>query len=162
MATQYAQILVDGDPNIWTLRKPVSDPAEIIRSSAPLALGVRRPFDGILLLSVKAAAFVTLLPSPGAWSQTATGWVYDDFRGPSPILYLPSVSIPATGPVLYQTPAGTTLAELQSTLTTAMTRSQRASVSFEVAGSLGQVMVNGATLPFAVIVSPGTSLPPQD
>jgi hypothetical protein len=80
------------------------------------------------------------------------GWVYDDYKAPSPFLYLPSVSIPATGPVLYQTSAATTVAELQNTIMMAMSSSHRVPVSFEVAGSVGQVVVNGAALPFAVIV----------
>jgi hypothetical protein len=152
MATQFAQILVDGDPTIWTLRDPISDPAEITESSAPLALGVIRPLNGILLLSAKAAAFVTLFPSPS--TPQPMGWIFDDHPVTSLFfLYLPSVSIPATGPVLYQ-PVATTLAELQEAITKAMTSSHRVAVSFETAGSVGQVVVNGATLPFAVIVPP--------
>jgi hypothetical protein len=150
MATQYAQILIDGDPTIWTLKNPISDPAQITKSSVPLALGVIRPLNGILLLSVKAAAFVTLFPASSG--PQPMGWIYDDHPVPSLFfLYLPSVSIPATGPVLYQT-TPTTLAELQNAITTAMTSSQRVPVSFEAAGGVGQVVVNGATLPFAVIV----------
>jgi hypothetical protein len=153
MATAYTQITVDRDPTIWTLQNPISDPAEITRSSAPLALGVRRPLSGILLLSVRAAAFVTLYPgSLGSFSPTPTGWIFDDLPQPGLFLYLPSVSIPAaTGPVLYQV-AGTTQAGLQTTITTAMTSSQKVSVSFEIAGSVGEVVVNGAALPFVVIV----------
>lgn len=154
MSTLYTQMNIDRDPTIWTFRNPISDPAEITRSSEPLALGVRKPLDGILLLSVRAAAFVTLFPgSLGPFSPTQTGWIYDDMAKGSLFLYLPSVSIPAaTGPVLYQMPATTTLAELQNTITTAMTSSQRIPISFEVGGSIGQVVVNGAALPFAVIV----------
>ncbi len=157
MATPYIKINVDRDPTIWTLKNPIIDPAEITRSSAPLALGVSRPLDGILLLSVKAAAFVTLFP--GSLDLIAPGWIYDDLSGPSAFLYLPSVSTSAAGPVLYQVPAAITLAELQNIITTAMTSSQTVPVPFEVAGSVGQVVVNGAALPFAVIGPTGASGP---
>jgi hypothetical protein len=155
MTTQHAHIHVGGDPHVWTLKEPI-DPVEITKSSAPLVLGVQRPFDGTMLLSHKAAACVTLLPSSGQPLNPGR-WIYNDIRRPNPFpfLYLPSVSIPATGPVLYQAHAATTPAELQDTITTAMTSAQRTAVPFVADGSVGHVVIDGAALPFAVIVLPG-------
>jgi hypothetical protein len=162
MATQYTTMSIEGDPTIWALKDPITDPDEIAGSSVPLALNVISPLNGILLLSVQAAAFVTLFPQSGnPPNPMPMGWIPGDLQQPSPFLYLPSVSTPASHPVCYQMPAATTLAAVQGKIATAMNDAATTTLSFEVADTVGYVVINGAALPFAVIGPPSVSAAPE-
>ena len=78
------------------------------------------------------------------------GWIPGDVTFPSACLYLPSASVPSGGPVLYGLSAATA-AELQGRLMTAMNEGTMITVPFSWGASSGEMVLNGAVLPFALI-----------
>jgi hypothetical protein len=143
----FSYLSIEGDATVWTLEKPINA-NQISESVTPLALIVANPLKGTLLLSARAGS-VELFPDPGGPMQPA-GWIPGDETLPSPCLYLPSVSIPADGPVLYGL-SKATAAGLQGQLITAMTEGRKISVPFSWGAGSGEMVLNGAVLPFVVM-----------
>jgi hypothetical protein len=143
----FSYLSIEGDGAVWALEKPI-DGKRISESVTALALTVANPIKGTLLLSARAGS-VELFPDPGGPMQPA-GWIPSDKTLPYPCLYLPSVSIPDGGPVLYGlSEAG--VAELQDQLIAAMTEGKKITVPFSWGADSGEMVLNGAVLPFAVI-----------
>ena len=112
---------------------------------------------GTLLMSRQFAASVALSSPP-----EGTGSVPHDIHLPTPVLYLPSSAGPQVTFPGYVLPFGTHLEELASQIETAMT--QRQTCTVPILGSLpeGQLVLNGAVLPFVVLCPPTpgpTSIP---
>ena len=139
----FTQIHVEGDPTVWTLSEPTK--LETIESGNPAELPVVSPLAGLLLLSAEAS--FTLLPEP---LPQPRGWIPGDVPiiPAGPYLYLPSVSTPTAGPVYYQLSfkaEGNVLAAIKTAMEKRTTR------KVIPMGDGGAVVINGATLPFAVI-----------
>ena len=143
----FSYIYIEGDATVWTLRDPISA-EQISESAKPLPLTITNPLKGTLLLSARAAS-VELFPDSGHPLQPM-GWIPGDVRQPDACLYLPSASIPENGPVLYGL-SKATAAELPERLKTAMTEKAKITVPFSWGASNGEMVLNGAMLPFAVI-----------
>lgn len=143
----YSYLYIEGDATVWTLEHPI-DAKRISESDKALALGVANPLRGTLLLSARVAS-VELFPDSGRPLQPA-GWIPGDEAQPYPRLYLPSVSFPKNGPVVYGL-SEATAAELEGRLTTAMTEGKKITVPFSWGEGSGEIVLNGRTLPFAVI-----------
>jgi hypothetical protein len=146
--TMSDHIQIEGDPTVWTLRQPI-DADRISKADAPLALAVMNPLSGTLLLSASAAASVTLFPAEGI-PLNPRGWIPGDVTLPFPALYLPSVLIPDSGALKYQLSEATAV-QLAHRIKTAMATRTKITVPFGDAGNNGEVVLNGALLPFAVI-----------
>jgi hypothetical protein len=146
-----AKISIEGDGTVWTLGTAI-DAEQIAESHAPLVLTVTDPLNGTLVLS--KAASVTLFPASGA-PANPLGWIPGDAGLPYPCLYLPSVSMPDGHPVLYSL-SDATLARLEGRIRNAMTAGTKIAIPFGGgdggdAADVGEVVLNGALLPFAVI-----------
>lgn len=143
----FSYLYIEGDATVWMLEHPI-DAKRISESDKAVALSVANPLRGTLLLSARVAS-VELFPDSGRPLQPA-GWIPGDQTLTSPCLYLPSVSIPANGPVLYGL-SEATAAELEGRLTTAMTEGKKITVPFSWGVGSGELVLNGRTLPFAII-----------
>jgi hypothetical protein len=143
----FSYLYIEGDATVWTLEKPI-DATRISESEKTLALTLANPLKGTLLLSARAGS-VELFSASGMPLQPA-GWIPGEVTLPFPCLYLPSVSIPANGPVLYGLSAATAAA-LPGQLTTAMNEGTKITVPFTWGTGTGEMVLNGAVLPFAVI-----------
>jgi hypothetical protein len=144
----FSYLSIEGDGAVWTLEKAI-DPSQISESVTALALIVTNPLKGTLLLSPRAGS-VELFSDSGPMQPA--GWIPGDQTLPTPCLYLPSVSIPADGPVLYGL-SKATAAELPGQLTTAMTAGKKITVPFIWGADSGEMVLNGAVLPFAVLTT---------
>lgn len=142
MPDVYALLKIGDDPTTWKLSEPIAATALAPSSNAPFCATVVEPRTGTLLLSSRAAASVALWGVGGA---TPNG---GEFMA-QPFLYLPSVTgLTATAPgSMYELPAGTGLPALAVQITTAMSHSQPCTIQM----SDGVIVLNGATLPFAVL-----------
>jgi hypothetical protein len=141
----YAIVRIDGDPTTWTLQDPI-DAGLLTGLGEPLAVQVTHPLRGTLLLSVGAAAGVALLDLP-------VNWIPGHIQLPEPALYLPSPAGPTDSDHGYTLPAAADLAKLQSDITAAMTDG----TILPVALAGGVLVLNGATLPFAVLCTASVS-----
>jgi hypothetical protein len=152
MSNQYNQIHIEGDLTVWTLAQAI-DSEQIASSDAPLKLVVAGPLNGILLLSGKAAARVTLSSQSDAPSIPGPmGWIPGDMTGNDPFLYLPLASVSTAGPAYYRLSAGT-LDGLENQIMTAMTGGTKTTVPIGDPGT-SVVVLNGDALSFAVIGGP--------
>jgi hypothetical protein len=135
----YDHLRIDDDPTVWVVTQPI-EPTALTQPGAPLVATVGQPLNGTLLVSRRAAAFAVLYSAAGGPIPT------DAAPGPS-YLYLPTLSgLNRTAPG-YALAAGTNLATLQAEIAAAMTNG----TSLAVPLSDGEVVLNGAALPFAAI-----------
>ncbi len=153
----YTTLQIGGDPTTWHLAQAIDGAGQVTGSGAPVSLQVTSPLVGTLLMSRQFAASVALSSPP-----EGTGSVPHDIHLPTPVLYLPSSAGPQVTFPGYVLPFGTDLEELASQIETAMT--QRQTCTVPILGSLpeGQLVLNGAVLPFVVLcpATPGpTSIP---
>jgi hypothetical protein len=144
----FSRLYIEYDPLLWTLEKP-TDAQRISESVKALPLIVTYPLKGTLLLSPRAGR-VVLFPDSGP--ILPAGWIPGDVTLTSTCLYLPSVSVPAGGPVLYSL-SDATASGLEDQLTDAMTDGKPTTVPFSWGTSNGEMVLNGDVLPFAVIVA---------
>jgi len=146
----YNQLQIEGDPTTWGLNAPI-EVSVLTDSDAPFVATVTVPSCPLattLVLSRGAAASVSLLLPIDSVSGGGPLWTDVDILTTS-WLYLPTATGLTEQSPGYALPAGTDLAELQTTITTALTAGTL--VSIVVAG--GAVVLNGATLPFAAILT---------
>jgi hypothetical protein len=143
----FSYLYIEGDATVWTLKNAI-DGKRISESGKALALTVANPLRGTLLLSARAAN-VELFPDSGGPLQPA-GWIPSDEPLASTCLYLPLVSIPRNGPVLYGL-SEATAAKLQDRLLAAMTEGKKITVPFSWGAGSGEMVLNGAVLPFAIL-----------
>lgn len=162
----YDRMRIDDDGTPWSLSQPII-PAQLIGASKPLAIPVIWPLRGTLLLAVRAAARVTLLPpTQGDDDMWPWGWIPGGQGKPlSPFIYVPtsfgqylSITSDATtlGPGPDPLPEGIDLPMLEGQLIAAMTTGTRVEVQ---TGSSGQdaLVLNGAVLPFVALFPPQQS-----
>jgi hypothetical protein len=137
----YKFLRIESDPTMWVLRDPV-DVAQLTAPDQPLAVQVAHPLPGTMLRSCGVAAGVALYgPQPVGWRPT-------DAVAPEPVLYLPAPAGPTDADPGYALAAGADLARVQAEIAAAM--SAGTVVTVAIAGG-GELVLNGATLPFAVL-----------
>jgi hypothetical protein len=147
----YNRVHINGDMNTWTLTKNLS-PAHLTESARPLALEVTSPITGILLLSVRDAASVTLLPDG---PLDPRGWIPGD-AALVPCLYVPSATENTANRNLYPLAGTVNTGRLQGQIMDAMAMSSRLTVSVDIDGLGSAVVLNGTALPFVVINRPAS------
>lgn len=142
MPDVYDFLKIGDDPTTWQLSEPIAAAALAPSGSAPFCATIVEPRTGTLLLSSRAVASVVL---SGVGGATPNGGPFME----EPFLYLPSVTgLTATAPgSIYALPTGTVLKTLAAEITTAMSQSQPCTIQL----SNGVVVLNGASLPFAVL-----------
>lgn len=134
---------VEGDPTEWGLREPF---VTGLTDGEPVALGVVTPLTGTLLLAPRRAGSFSVQPLP-----PAGGWV-PCVMLPASYLYLPSTTGLAAHSPGYMLGPGTSLETLQEEIMTAMRGGTLLTVSATIGGAAGTVVLNGALLPFVVLV----------
>jgi hypothetical protein len=139
----FNQLTIEGDPTTWVLTGWISE-SELQQSGAPLAATITSPRSGTLLVSCRAIASVVLgiQMNPGGPIWT------DDSPIPRSWLYLPTDAGLTPNSRGYALATGTDLTDLENDIRTAMRSSTFAAIPL----SVGTVVLNGATLPFAVIL----------
>jgi hypothetical protein len=137
-------LCVEGDPTQWGLLERVITG---LTDGEPVTLGVVTPLAGTLLLAPRRAGSFSLYPLP-----PAGGWV-PCVKLPAPYLYLPSTTGLAAHSPGYMLAPGTSLETLQQDIMTAMRDGTLLPpVSATIDGHAGTVILNGAFLPFVVLV----------
>jgi len=154
---------IGADPTRWLAEAASFDAmAAHLDQSGPVTVGVAGPVRGTLVLSIAHAGTVTLLPPlPGEGSHPSDNpppiqphalVSLEALVLVEPALYVPTVTgaPQASG---YALPANTDLAALQQGIITAMTDGStlRVPLRMSVASPGGMVMLDGASLAFAVI-----------
>jgi len=142
----YNVLTIEGDPTTWVLQEPIND-SELQQSGQPFVATITSPRPGTLLLSCRAVASVLLGSPLSAPSGGGSIWS-DDSPLPRSWLYLPTDAGLTPNSRGYALPVGTNLTDLQSDITTAITAGTFATIPV----SVGTVVLNGATVPFAVIL----------
>jgi hypothetical protein len=148
---------IGADPTRWLTEGASFDAlAATLNQSGPVPLTVEGPLRGRLVLSMSRAGTVALVPPmPGEGSHPSdkpppVQPQVQALQGPS--LYLPTVT-GATQIPGYALPADTDPAVLEQSIITAMTDGSTLTVplGMTVASPGGMVLLNGASLAFAVI-----------
>jgi hypothetical protein len=133
----YVQI--KGDTRVWTLETAVDDLSSLKKSN-PVEFQVTGPINGTMLVAAKVADMMTAPLSPGG----ATGWVMGDGQ---PYLYAPSPVPNQNGPAPYA------LAEDWKKVASEIKKaiSNGGEVHIQLASVGSTLVLDGATLPFAVV-----------
>ena len=143
----YTFLQIGTDPTAWVVENtdPGAVAAQLSQVTGPVVLPVIDPLQGELLVSPSAAA-ISVQPPP-----LIHGWHPSHIAVPRyPVLYLPSPASPTKDSPGYPLDSNTDLAALEHDIIAAM--SGRTLLSIESAGIRGGVvLLNGATLEFAVL-----------
>ena len=126
-------IQIGDDPTIWWLAEQIQ-PSQL---SQPLSVLTWYPIRGTLVLSPRAANVAIFTPPPVL--------VPNPLSGPGG-LYLPTATGPSAGHIGYQL-AGQDPAALAEQIQALMRSGQSQTITLAAGGTL---VLNGATLPFAV------------
>ncbi len=150
-------IRIEGDPTSWTLAAPV-DPGQVTVSTGAVALEISEPLAGRMLLSPRSAGSVVFL-QPAA--SPRHGVVPNGVRLPEQCLYVPSATGPdphSNPPRYYVLPRSADLAALETQIAAAMSEGTILSVDFTGPADPGVVVINGASVSFAVLcpATPGS------
>jgi hypothetical protein len=152
----YNHLRLAGDPTVWTLSEPISDPSQL-ESGLPLQFAVASPVPGTLLLSGKAAASVALYAQePGGVIPSGGGLLPQGVipSGDTPresYLYLPSATGLTADSLGYELPGQVSLADLASQIMSAMGQGTFCTVPLSGGVADGVLAINGATVPFTVL-----------
>jgi hypothetical protein len=128
-------IQIGDDPTIWWLVQPIQ-PSQLTQ---PLTVLTWYPIKGILVLSPRASHVAIFSPAPVL--------VPTPLSGPGG-LYLPTATGPSAGHIGYQLASGADPGALAEQIQTLMHNGQSQTITLGGAG--GTLVLNGATLPFAV------------
>jgi hypothetical protein len=142
MPGTYDFLKINDDPTNWKLSEQIDAAALTSSGNAPFQATIVAPRTGILLLSGRAAASTVL---SGVGGATPNGGEFTT----QPFLYLPSATgLTSTAPEsMYKLPPGTDLDALAAQIAAAMSEGQTYTVEY----SEGDIVLNGATLPFVVL-----------
>jgi hypothetical protein len=142
----YTILIFEGDPTNWCL--PGTNSATVAQqlSQGPVSLPVISPLVGDLIVSARAAGSVAILDviSPVSWVPSGN-------KGPASVLYVPSAAGPTAQFPGYELPVRTDVDGLEQDIIAAMQAGQPLATNVTTAKGSGVVMLDGATLPFAVI-----------
>lgn len=142
----YNALRIDTDPTTWELSKAVE---QVPTSGAPVVLPVSHPLMGNLVLSPRSVGSAVFLQLPPDTHGTRPNGVLL----PKPALYLPSpigVDVHISPPNYYTLAGPLDLAALQADIIAAIDGGTFLTVKV----TLGEVVINGAELPFAVLCRP--------
>ena len=144
--TSYIEIA--GDPTKWWPGQPFSASQ---LTGQPVSIQIVSPVSGVLVISPRAAGvavFETNQASPGLLGIQVPG------------IYVPSAAGLAMGHAGYQLPASPNLENLTSQITTLLTEGSRQNITLGGSASGGTLVLNGATLSFAVVFQGAPIGPP--
>jgi hypothetical protein len=128
-------IQIGDDPTIWWLAEPIQ-PSQLTQS---LTLLTWYPIRGTLVLSPKASHVAIFSPPPVL--------IPPPLSGPGG-LYLPTATGPSAGHIGYQLPGTVDPAVLAEQIKTLMSNGHSQTIT--LGGTGGTLVLNGATLTFAV------------
>jgi len=132
---------IDGDPTLWGLRDFTVDPGKPPPwSTQPVLLDLIAPLVGTLVLSPRAGGFAIFPPTP------ADGWM-PGMRIEFPYLYLPTTAGVHSSSPIYELAQATTASDIAA----AMQSGDSLPLRFTSVGQPSWVVINGATLAFAVL-----------
>ena len=143
-------LLIAGDPAQWALGadSPASAIEQaLLRQDGTVTVNVVAPLKGRLILSTRSVASVAVLTTP-------LGWIPGGAIGPRAALYVPSPAGPTEARHGYTLDASADLAALESEIVTAMTHGTTIAVPVAIGDFHGPLLLNGRTLPFAVLCKP--------
>ena len=132
-------IQIEGDPTKWWIEDQL--PANELTAGQPLTVTSLAPIEGILVLSPKNAT-VAVLSVPAGTLPSPLGL-------PGEIIYLPTAAGPSAGHVGYVLADGVDPMTLSGQIAGSMHAGQHQSIALGGAG--GTLVINGATLTFAVL-----------
>jgi hypothetical protein len=144
----YCTLRVDSDPTSWELTDGVE---EVPTSSDPVVLPVYHPLLGDLVLSSQSmgsAVFLEYRLPPDRYGTRPNGMPMSNGA-----LYLPSPTGPdrqMIPPNIYALDSSVDLGDLKDKIIAAMTDGTFLTVKV----ARGEVVINGARLPFAVLCEP--------
>ncbi len=133
-------IQIGDDPTIWWLAEPIQ-PSQLTQ---PLTVQTWYPISGMLVLSPKAAHVAIFTPPPVL--------VPSPLSGPG-CLYLPTATGPSAGHIGYELGGAVDPAVIAEQIQALMRNGH--SQTFTLGGAGGTLVVNGATLSFAVTFPAG-------
>jgi hypothetical protein len=133
-------IQIEGDPTKWWLPQPIHASQ---LTGQPLSVQVSAPVVGTLVLSGKPGS-VAVFDLP---SGQAPGYL----DVPEPSIYVPSPSGISEGHVGYELPASADLQNLASQVAASMRDGHSQTITLGGTASGGTLVLNGATLSFAVL-----------
>jgi hypothetical protein len=137
---------IAGDPTVWGLRDVVAHPDW----TDPVALPIILPVEGTLVLSPAAVGGLAL-----SYPDEHNGWMPAAVTAPQ--LYIPTATGLKAGATGYPLAAPDNDVEaLTEKLITAMSDGSTITVALGLVLG-GAVMINGAVLPFAVVMAAGPS-----
>jgi hypothetical protein len=132
-------IQIEGDPTKWWIEDQL--PANELTAGQPLTVTSLAPIEGILVLSPKNATV--------AVSNVPAGPPPSPLDLPGEIIYLPTAAGPSAGHVGYVLADGVDPMTLSGQIAGSMHAGQHQSIALGGAG--GTLVINGATLTFAVL-----------
>jgi len=133
-------IQIEGDPTQWWCAQPISAGQ---LTGQPLTLQVSAPVVGTLVLSGKAAS-VAVFGLPSGQAPNLLGV-------PVQAIYVPTATGISEGNVGYELPASADLGNLASQIADLMGGGNTQVVALGGTASGGTLVLNGATLSFAVL-----------
>jgi hypothetical protein len=142
-------IQIEGDPTKWWIEDQI--PANELTAGQPLTVTSLAPIEGILVLSPKSATV--------AVSSVPSGSPPAPLRIPGGIIYLPTATGPSAGHVGYVLAGDVDPMSLSGQIAGSMQGGQHQTIALGGAG--GTLVINGATLTFAVLapIAVGGSTP---
>jgi hypothetical protein len=136
-------IQIEGDPTKWWIEDQL--PANELTAGQPLTVTSLAPIEGILVLSPKSATVtVSNVPSGSPPAPLAI---------PGGIIYLPTATGPSAGHVGYVLAGDVDPMSLSGQIAGSMQGGQHQTIALGGAG--GTLVINGATLTFAVLAPVG-------
>jgi hypothetical protein len=141
---------IDGDPTTWALGDGV--PADAIQQAltdqaGAIVVPVLAPLAGQLVLSTQAATVAILRPP--------IGWIPGGAIEARGVLYVPSPAGPTAANPGYTLQESVDYAALEAGLAAAMTDGTTIAVQVTQGIYGGPLLLNGSTLPFAIICRTG-------
>ena len=130
-------IQIEGDPTKWWIAEQF--PTTELTGAQPLTVTSLAPIEGILVLSPKSAT-VTVFDVPTGTPPTPLGI-------PGAIIYVPTATGPSAGHVGYVLAGDVDPMSLSGQIAGSMHAGQSQTIAL---GDGGTLVINGATLPFAV------------
>lgn len=144
----YLNLTIGTDPTLWWLENlDYGVVAAELSQDGPVVLDVAHPLRGRLVLCVPCAPSVTLFRPPVTVGTHPT----DIAKPPPPLLYLPTVTGATQDEPGYALDLGTDLGALEQGIVAAMRDGSRLPVHATDGLTSGLLVLNGATLAFAVI-----------
>jgi hypothetical protein len=141
------ELQIGTDPFFWVIKSMDYDTlaGQLAGAHSPVVVPVTSPLQGRLVLS-KAAGSVAL------GKPDALGWNPSDSPPPAfPVLYTPSGATPTAADPGFWLDTGTDVKALEQKIVAAMSKGGSLSVPFWQGMFRGQVVLHGATLPYAVV-----------